>query len=154
MTITFETATPISAPPEVVFDLSLNIDVHLDSQNAAGERAVGGVTTGLIGLGEEVTWKAVHFHIPFRMTSRVTELQRPSRFVDEQVRGPFRRFHHEHEFRPTADGTDMVDRVSFDAPLGPIGRLVERVVLGSYLERLIQERGCFLKAAAERQSPG
>jgi ligand-binding SRPBCC domain-containing protein len=151
VTVSFETTTSISAPPAVVFDLSLNIDTHVDSQAAANERAVGGVTTGQIGLGETVTWRARHFHVPFTMTSRVTELERPDRFVDEQTRGPFRRFHHEHEFHPSDTGTTMVDRISFDAPLGPLGRLVERVALGAYLERLIVERGQFLKAAAERQ---
>lgn len=151
MTVTFETTTSIAAPPAVVFDLSLNIDTHVGSQAAANERAIGGVTTGQIGLGETVTWRATHFHIPFTMTSRVTELERPRRFVDEQTRGPFRRFHHEHEFQPSETGTTMIDRISFDAPLGPLGRLVEQVALGSYLRRLIVERGEFLKAAAELQ---
>lgn len=152
MTVTFETTTTIAAPPEVVFDLSLSIDAHLDSQAAANERAIAGTTSGQIGLGEEVTWRATHFHVPFTMTSRITELERARRFVDEQTRGPFRRFHHEHEFIPTETGTAMIDRISFDAPLGPIGRVVERLVLGNYLERLIIERGEFLKDAAERQS--
>ena len=97
MTVTFETMTSIAAPPSIVFDLSLSIDTHVESQASANERAVGGVTTGQIGLGEEVTWRATHFHVPFTMTSRITELERPHRFVDEQTRGPFRRFHHEHE---------------------------------------------------------
>jgi ligand-binding SRPBCC domain-containing protein len=153
VTVRFETATSVAAPPEVVFDLALSIDVHLDSQAGANERAVAGVTTGLIGLGEEVTWRATHFHIPFTMTSRVTEFDRPIRFVDEQTRGPFRRFRHEHVFRRSGEGTDMIDRLQFDAPLGPIGRLVERVLLASYLRRLIDERGHFIKVAAERQSP-
>jgi ligand-binding SRPBCC domain-containing protein len=151
VTVSFKTTTEIAAPPSVVFDLSLSIDAHLDSQAAANERAVGGVTTGQIGLGEEVTWRATHFHVPFTMTSRITALERPHRFVDEQTRGPFRRFHHEHEFRPIDGGTSMVDRITFDAPLGPLGRIVERIVLGSYLERLIVERGEFLKVAAERE---
>jgi ligand-binding SRPBCC domain-containing protein len=151
VTVTFETTTLIAAQPAIVFDLSLNIDTHVDSQASANERAVGGVTTGQIGLGEEVTWRATHFHLPFTMTSRITELDRPHRFVDEQTRGPFHRFQHEHEFQLSERGTTMIDRVSFEAPLGPVGRLVERLALGSYLERLIIERGQFLKAAAEQQ---
>jgi ligand-binding SRPBCC domain-containing protein len=151
VTVTFETRTSIAAPPSVVFDLAISIDTHLASQASADERAVGGVTTGQIGLGEEVTWRATHFHVPFTMTSRITALERPHRFVDEQTRGPFRRFRHEHEFPPSEIGTTMIDRISFDAPLGPIGRVVELAVLGSYLERLIVERGEFLKVAAERQ---
>lgn len=80
-----------------------------------------------------------------------TELERPHRFVDEQVRGPFRSFHHEHLFESVDRGARMVDRVRFDAPLGPIGRLVERAVLASYLPRLIAIRGDHLKAEAERR---
>lgn len=83
------------------------------------------------------------------MTSRIVELDRPSRFVDAQVRGPFRRFRHEHAFQPDGDGTLMIDQVQFDASLGPFGNLVERLVLRSYLIRLIDERNAHLKAAAE-----
>lgn len=64
----------------------------------SGEQAIGGVTSGSIALGETVTWRARHFGIWFTMTSRITSLERPNRFVDEQVRGPFRSFHHEHVF--------------------------------------------------------
>lgn len=147
--MSFECVTVIDAPVETVFDLSLSIDAHLDSMAESNERAIGGVTSGQIGLGETVTWRATHFRIPFTMTSRVTELDRPNRFVDEQVRGPFHSFHHTHEFA-NADGmTEMCDRIRFVAPVGPIGRAVERLVLGSYLEGLIVQRGQFLKAAAE-----
>lgn len=151
MTVEFERVTWIEAPVEVVFDLALDIDAHLASMDDSGEQAVGGVTSGQIGLGETVTWRARHFGIPFTMTSRITAWERPNRFVDEQVRGPFRRFHHEHRFDADGESTLMTDRISFDAPLGPIGRLVERLVLGRYLPTLIEERGRYLKAEAERR---
>jgi len=48
--------TPIAAPSERVFDLARSIDAHQDSAGGTQERAVAGVTRGLIGLGEEVTW--------------------------------------------------------------------------------------------------
>jgi ligand-binding SRPBCC domain-containing protein len=152
MTIEFEVTTRISAAQETAFDLSLDIDAHRASMGASKERAVAGVTTGRIGLGEEVTWRATHFGIPFRMTSRVTELERPHRFVDQQTGGPFRRFHHEHRFDVEDGETVMVDHVQFDAPLGPIGRLVERAILGRYLKALIETRGAFLKAEAEKRA--
>jgi ligand-binding SRPBCC domain-containing protein len=116
------------------------------------ERAVAGVMAGRIGLNEEVTWRATHFGIPFTMTNRVTALDRPWRFVDEQVRGPFRLFHHEHVFEPRGSGTVMIDRVSVSAPLGPLGWAAERVALGGYMCRLIETRASFLKVAAERAS--
>lgn len=150
MAVDFEHSTKINAPPEAVFDLSLDIDAHRASMSRSRERAVAGVTTGRIGLNEEVTWRASHFGIPFSMTSRVTALDRPRRFVDEQVRGPFRWFHHEHAFEPSGAGTVMTDRVSFSAPLGPLGRAVERVALAGYMCRLIEKRASFLKLSAER----
>jgi ligand-binding SRPBCC domain-containing protein len=108
------------------------------------------VTSGLIGLGEEVTWQARHFGVPFRMTSRIADLDAPNRFVDEQVRGPFARFRHEHTFTPQSNGsTMMIDQVAFEAPFGPIGRLSERVLLARHLEHLIRDRAEFLKNRAE-----
>jgi ligand-binding SRPBCC domain-containing protein len=151
MAVGVEHSTEINAPPEVVFDLSLDIDAHLASMSESRERAVAGVMTGRIGLNEEVTWRATHFGIPFTMTNRVTALDRPRRFVDEQVQGPFRRFHHEHVFEPRGSGTVMIDRVSFGAPLGPLGWAAERVALAGYMCRLIEKRASFLKVAAERQ---
>jgi ligand-binding SRPBCC domain-containing protein len=135
---------------ELVFDLSLDIDEHRASMSASNERAIAGVTSGRIRLGETVTWRATHFRIPFTMTSRVIELERPHRFVEEQVRGPFRAFHHEHLFEALDGATRMIDRIRFDAPLGPLGRLVERAILVSYLLELIVVRGGYLAGEAER----
>lgn len=151
MTVDFEYVTTIVAPIEVVFDLSLDIDAHLASMADSGERAIAGTTSGLIGLGETVTWRARHFGIPFTMTSKITEWDRPHRFVDEQIRGPFQSFHHEHRFDEADSTTVMTDRVRFDAPVGPIGCVVEHLVLGRYLHKLIAERNQYLKAEAERR---
>jgi ligand-binding SRPBCC domain-containing protein len=140
----FEIVTETDKPVEEMFDLARSIDVHTASQAKAAETAVGGVTAGLIGLGEDVTWRARHFGIPFRLTSRVTEFEAPRRFVDEQTRGPFASFHHEHLFEPMGDGSVMIDRIHLAAPFGPLGRLAEKVVLARYLRRLIRERGVFL----------
>ncbi|VXB77729.1 Ligand-binding SRPBCC domain-containing protein [Arthrobacter sp. 9AX] len=123
-----------------LFDLARSIDVHKDSMMQSHEEAIGGVTSGLISLGEEVTWRAWHFGIPLQMTSRITEMQIPNYFVDEQVKGPFQRARHVHEFSQDSAGTTMVDRIEFVAPFGPIGRLVEKLVLGRYLQRLIETR--------------
>lgn len=153
MTVDFEIVTRVDAPIGVVFDLALDIDAHVASMSGSGETAVGGVTAGRIGLGETVTWRARHFGIPFTMTSKVTESERPRRFVDEQVRGPFRRFHHEHLFERVDGSTTMTDRIRFDAPVGPVGRLVEWLLLGRYLHDLIAERAGYLKAEAERRGP-
>ena len=145
-----ELRTEIAAPVEIVFDLSRSIDAHLSSMERSRERAVAGVTSGLIELGQQVTWKATHFGIPFTMTSRISAMARPDRFVDEQVRGPFARFRHEHRFEVVEGGTLMTDVIDFVSPVGPIGRLVDRVALEGYMTKLIAERNAHLKSAAER----
>lgn len=150
MTVRFEHTTIIDAAIGAVFDLALNVDAHVGSMERSRERAIRGVTSGVMGLGDEVTWRAWHFGVPFTMTSRITEFDRPTRFVDEQVRGPFARFRHEHLFSDAGGVVTMTDRLDFDAPVGPIGRVVERLILGRYLRGLIVERGNYLKAQAEK----
>lgn len=51
-------------PKAGLFDLARSIDAHTDSMAQSREEAVGGVRSGLISLGEEVTWRAWHFGVP------------------------------------------------------------------------------------------
>lgn len=153
MSVSFECSTESALTPERLFDLARDISAHTDSMSGFRETAVRGVRSGLIGLNEEVTWRAWHFGVPLRMTSRITAMNPPESFSDEQTRGPFRFFTHEHEFRQHGDGTLMIDRVSFAAPLGFLGRLVERVVLANYMRRLIEQRNAYLQSIARYPVP-
>lgn len=144
MAVYFECTTRTSTPKSELFDLARSVDVHKISMAQSREEAVAGVTSGLMSLGEEVTWRAWHFGLPLQMTSRITEMKSPDYFVDEQVKGPFRRFRHVHEFSQDPSGTTMIDRIEFAAPFGPIGRLVERLVLARYLQKLIEARNQYL----------
>jgi ligand-binding SRPBCC domain-containing protein len=132
---------------ERLFDLALDVDAHVRSMPGSGERAVAGVTSGRIGPGETVTWRGRHLGVRFTMTARVVELDRPHRFVDVQVAGPFRSFEHEHLFRRDGDETVMTDRVVVASPV--LGRVAERLVLVPYLRRLLRRRGRLLVEALE-----
>ncbi|TMK89939.1 MAG: SRPBCC family protein, partial [Actinobacteria bacterium] len=121
MTVSFERSTLVRAPIDQVFDLALSIDAHLGSMAGHQEQAIAGVIRGRIGLGEDVTWRARHLGIRWTMTSRIVEFDRPTFFADEQVRGPFARYRHEHSFSAMTEGSAVVDPVSFAAPLGPLG---------------------------------
>jgi len=143
-----QTLIPLDMPE--AFDLSLSIDAHMGSFAATGERATAGVTSGIIGMGEFVTWRAKHFGITWTMTSVITAWDRPRCFVDEQSRGPFKSFWHEHRFRHVDSGTELHDTVRFEAPLGVFGRVAERLVLGRYLPHLIDVRNEFLVTEARR----
>lgn len=154
MTVSFVCRTESALPPERLFDLARSVDAHVDSQRGAGERAIAGVMSGLIEEGQEVTWRARHFGVPLTMTSRITALEFPASFTDEQVRGPFKFFRHVHEFQATETGSIMTDRVEFKAPFGILGSLAERLILRGYLQRLIAHRGRFLTGLPGDQPPG
>jgi ligand-binding SRPBCC domain-containing protein len=153
MTVYFECTTRTSMPKPELFDLARSIDAHKDSMARSREDAVAGVRSGLISLGEQVTWRAWHFGVPIRMTSRITEMEAPDYFVDEQVKGPFRRFRHVHEFKEDSKGTTMVDRIEFTAPFGLVGRVVERLVLARYLRTLVETRNRHLAAVPRANAP-
>ena len=140
--------TEIRAAPETCFDLSRSIGLHLESMIVSQERAVAGVMSGLIGQGEEVSWEARHLGRLWRMTSRITEFDRPHRFVDEMVRGPFRFFRHEHGFEPDGPGTRMTDVVRFRMGPAVLGRLVDPFA-AAYLRRLMVTRNACIKRKAE-----
>lgn len=146
---TLRLETPIAAPPRACFDLSLSVDAHTASMSGSGERVVGGVESGVMGPGDSVTWRARHLGVTFRMTSVITAHEPPHRFVDEQRRGPFRSWWHEHTFTATERGTLMLDVVRFAAPLGPLGLLAEHLVLDRYLTALLQDRNTWLKQSLE-----
>src|SRR5690606_21074152 len=105
--ITVETL--ILASPQRCFDLARDIDVHCQSTSATKERAVAGVTSGLIGAGQSVTFEAVHFGVRQRLTSKITEFDAPHRFVDEMVEGAFASLRHVHEFEARGEHTLMRD---------------------------------------------
>ena len=147
-----EIHTRIAAPPQRCFDLARDLDLHLESMDHTGERAVAGKTSGLIGAGEEVTWCARHFGIWHEHRARITAFDPPRHFRDEMVEGRFAHFRHDHHFDRTDDGTRMTDVLDFASPLGPLGALVDRVVLGDYLRRLLEGRNALIRRRAERGS--
>lgn len=154
MTYHFKCSTGIQADIDLVFDLARDVEAHVESMADSHEAVIDGVTSGRLEAGDEVTWRAKHLGVWWQMTSEVTEFDRPHRFVDEQQSGPFASFHHEHVFDETADGVVMHDHVTFAAPFGPLGWIVERLGLGRYLRTLIARRARVLKQVAETSDTG
>ncbi|MFU8830175.1 MAG: SRPBCC family protein [Phycisphaerales bacterium] len=149
----FRIVTEIAAPLEVCFDLARDIDFHTRSLSDTGERAVAGRTSGLIGLGESVTWEARHLGVRQRFTAEVTAFDRPTFFRDEMTRGAFRSFAHDHRFEDKYQDrggvTVMTDEVEFRSPLGPLGWLVDTLFLTGYMRRLLEKRCQAIKQEAE-----
>ena len=114
------------------------------------EQAIAGRTSGLIEMGDEVTWRAKHFGIYHLHTSRITGFDRPSYFRDEMTAGRFKDFTHDHHFEPTTAGTRIRDILESRSPLGPIGAVVDALILKDYLQRLLMERNEVVKSEAEK----
>jgi ligand-binding SRPBCC domain-containing protein len=144
-----EISTLISAPRNRVFDLARSIDAHQDSTEGTQERAIAGVTSGLMGLNDEVTWEARHLGLRQRLTVRVTAFDRPQHFQDVMVTGAFKSMKHDHEFFEHLVGTRMVDRFEFQSPLGILGRAVDQLFLRAYMKRFLVHRNGILKKLAE-----
>ncbi|HET7231085.1 MAG TPA: SRPBCC family protein [Longimicrobium sp.] len=147
--VNIELITFIAAPRERVFDLARSIDLHQRSLEHTRERAVGGRTSGLIEMGETVTWRARHLGVMQQLTSRITGYDRPFWFRDEMVRGAFAWMVHDHWFDAAQGGTVLRDEFRFAAPLGPLGRVAERLVLRRYMTRFLEVRNAVIKRIAE-----
>jgi len=141
--------TWIDAPRELCFDLARDVDAHAASTSHTNERAVAGVTSGLLELGDEVTWQARHFGIEQRLTAKITRFDRPRMFEDRMVKGAFAAFAHVHEFEDERGGTLMIDRFDYTSPLAALGRLADKLFLERYMRGFLLRRAGYLKQAAE-----
>ncbi len=150
--VRLEELTVVQAPIERCFDLARSVEVHLAGNVHWGEAAVatGGVTSGLIGTGQRVTWRAKHFGVGQTLTSEITAMDRPAYFQDTMIRGAFRSMQHDHFFRPlSSDATEMRDVFCFAAPLPLLGRMAEITFLRRYMLALLRERNAVLQRIAE-----
>ncbi|MBU2996650.1 SRPBCC family protein [Cellulophaga baltica] len=141
--------TEIVADIDIVFDLSRSIDLHKISTEQTNETAIAGKTSGLIGMNESVTWRAKHFGIYQRLTSKITAFERPNLFVDEMVKGAFKSFRHEHHFTKLEAGTLMTDYFYYESPLGVLGKVADKLFLLNYMTDLLTERNRIVKDFAE-----
>ncbi len=150
--IQIEEVTVIDAPIQRCFHLSRSVEVHLLSNVHSGEQALahGGVTTGLVGLNEEVTWRAKHFGFWQALTSRTTALDAPTFLQVTMVEGIFRSMQADHLFRSLPSGaTEMKDLFFIAAPLPLLGPLAEALFLRRYMLFLLRERNAVIKRVAE-----
>ena len=141
--------TLIKEDIKVVFDLARSIDLHMLSTEQTNEKAIAGKTSGLIELGEFVTWRAKHFGVYQTLTTKITVLEKPRLFVDEQTKGIFKSFRHEHLFEETEKSTLMVDKFEYESPLGFLGRLMDWLIIKNYMIDFLKKRNLTIKRVAE-----
>ena len=146
---TIHLTTFIAAPAERVFDLSRHIGLHKESMAPFSQEAVAGTRFGLIEKDETVTWKSKHLFRERMLRVKVTEMSKPSMFVQEQAEGNFRMMKHEHYFKPCDNGTIVIDLFHFESPYGVLGRWFNELWLTHYLRKIIELRNNVIKQYAE-----
>ena len=80
------------------------------------------------------------FGIPTGWLTEITHVEQQRFFVDEQRRGPYRLWHHEHHFEAVPGGVEMRDIVHYELPLGPLGDIVERLLVRPRIEAIFAYR--------------
>jgi ligand-binding SRPBCC domain-containing protein len=147
---TIRVSTMIRAPREICFDLARDVDVHVRTTADTHEQAVAGRTTGLLELGDTVTWEATHLGVRQRLTARIDQLDRPNVFVDEMLSGAFHSQRHVHEFVSSPEGTVMIDRLTYEPPLWLLGRLADLMAVRQHMRHFLERRARRLKSLAEQ----
>jgi ligand-binding SRPBCC domain-containing protein len=146
---TIHLTTKIKASKQIVFDNSRDIDVHLQSASKSNEKAIAGITTGLINYRETVTWRGKHFGLYLTHKSQITAMNYYDYFVDEMVEGKFKSFKHEHFFEEVNEETIMTDKLQYETPFGVFGKLFDFLILEKHLTNFLLERNNILKEVSE-----
>ncbi|WP_075342839.1 SRPBCC family protein [Tenacibaculum agarivorans] len=141
--------TKIEAPKQLVFDLSRSIELHKISTQKTNEKVVAGRASGLIELGETVTWRAKHLGVYQNFTSKITGCIPSKYFADKMINGAFKRFRHEHFFSHQNDTTLLVDVMEYISPLGILGKFVDFLFLEKYMTQFLKDRNHTIKLYAE-----
>ncbi|MFT5751536.1 MAG: ligand-binding SRPBCC domain-containing protein [Flavobacteriales bacterium] len=146
-TITLETS--IKNTIEAVFNRSLDIDFHKKSTSKTKETAIAGVTSGIIGPHETVTWRGKHFGVFLTHTSLISSFEKPYTFTDEMIEGNFKSFKHVHTFSNSNGVTTAKDVLKYETPFGIFGKLFDFLFLKRHLTKFLSIRNLAIKNSLE-----
>lgn len=78
--------------------------------------------------------------IPVHWQTEICKVEKPGMFMDRQLKGPYKVWEHTHIFTPSRGGVQMTDIVNYDIPLGPLGALAQKIVVGKKIEQIFSYR--------------
>jgi ligand-binding SRPBCC domain-containing protein len=78
--------------------------------------------------------------IPLGWMTEIKHVEPLKFFVDEQRKGPYRLWHHQHHFNPIEGGVEMTDLVHYRLPMGPLGQLANGLIVKKKLEEIFTYR--------------
>ena len=91
-------------------------------------------------VGTLIEYKLKLHGLPISWLTRIEVWEPGVRFVDQQLRGPYALWHHTHEFRAAANGTQMTDTVRYALPFGPLGEVAHALFVRRDLDRIFDHR--------------
>ena len=99
-------------------------------------------TPGAIEMkpGTLIDYRLRIFGVPFGWRTEIAEYEPNERFVDQQLKGPYKRWHHTHTFEDVTGGTRMKDRVEYEVPLGPLGSIAHVVFVKRMVNAIFDYR--------------
>lgn len=95
--------------------------------------------------GTLIDYRIRLFGVSLGWRTEIELYERGERFVDRQLRGPYRKWHHTHRFRDVPGGTEMVDEVDYAIGFGPIGELAHALFVERTLERIFDYRAAVIE---------
>lgn len=146
---TIHVTTEINSTIEICFDISLSVDLHKHSMHHTQEEAIAGKKSGLLALNDVVTWQARHFGITQYLSIKISNYNRPFTFRDEQTKGIFNYFRHDHFFETKEGKVIMKDVFEYESPLGFLGKIADWLFLEKYMTNLLLQRNKIIKEYAE-----
>lgn len=79
-------------------------------------------------------------NIPMTWVTEITSIKDKEYFVDEQTKGPYKLWHHEHRFRAVDNGVMMTDQLNYDIGWGFLGRIIGRLWVDKQVNEIFEYR--------------
>ncbi|MBM3431648.1 MAG: hypothetical protein FJX92_01415 [Bacteroidetes bacterium] len=146
---TIHLTTFISQSADIVFDLARHVGLQRDALSDYRQQAVAGTRFGLLEQGETITWRARHFFRDRLIRLKIREMIRGDRLILEQVMGPFLSFRQERYVKACENGSILIDLVHYEWKQGRLGQIADRLILRTYLERILHLHIAYIQKAAE-----
>lgn len=90
--------------------------------------------------GAVIDYTITFYGQDLRWTTLITLFDRPHKFVDVQLKGPYSFWHHTHTFTATQEGTSITDEVRYTMPFGVLGRIAHALVVRRQLDKIFAFR--------------
>ena len=91
-------------------------------------------------VGQTIDYRLRVHGVPIRWQSQITAWEPPYRFVDEQRKGPYKLWRHEHLFMERAGGTEIIDRVEYAVRGGPLAAWIDALLVRGDVQRIFEHR--------------